>query len=127
STTYYQELTTTTNEEMRKSKTDPKETGAAVRTDATLGEPPDDHRDEEATVRLFDEANSRPTSAAARRHLRKIADDCADVAQGAGVSGWTLVGSAIDEAVASGRAFVAPKRVREIIGRWTRDGVPAEY
>lgn len=127
STTYYQELTTTTtgksheiDEPAKPDRNDPAES-------MELGAPPDDRRDEEATVRLFDEANSRPTSAAARRHLRRVAEEYADLAQGADVSGWELVGSAIDEAVASGSAFVAPKRVREIISRWSRDGVPDEY
>lgn len=127
SSTYYQELTTTTTR-----KVDKKETGEFPE-DANLAggpgtaSPPDDRRDEDATVRLFDEANSRPTTAAARRHLKRIAEDFADLAQVSGISGWVLVGNAIDEAVASGSAFVAPKRVREIVTRWSRDGVPELY
>jgi len=93
----------------------------------SLGSAPDDQRDEDATVRLFEEANGRPSTPAARRHLKRIADDFAGTAQRARVSAWELVGSAIDEAVASGSAFVAPKRVREILARWERDGVPAMY
>jgi hypothetical protein len=127
STTYYQELTTTTtgvSEELPETN-EPDQASSIEGIDPGL--PPDDRRDEDATVRLFDEANSRPSTAAARRHLKRIADDFADLAQGAGVSGWALVGSAIDEAVSSGSAFVAPKRVREIVTRWNRDGVPAMY
>ena len=37
-----------------------------------------------------------------------------------------MVTAAIYEAVDSGSAFVAPKRVREIVRRWLRDGLPAE-
>ncbi|HWV23882.1 MAG TPA: hypothetical protein VNZ58_06810 [Thermomicrobiales bacterium] len=127
STTYYQELTTTTKKKSEKIDSSPNPEPMSTTDSPELGLPPDDRRDEDATVTLFDEANSRPTSAAARRHLRQIAEGCVDLARSAGVSGWTLVGSAIDEAVASGSAFVAPKRVREIIARWERDGVPVEY
>lgn len=127
STTYYQELTTTTTGESEEIPDTNKSGPRAPEEGDGQGLPPDDQRDEDATVRLFDEANSRPTTAAARRHLKRIADDFADLAQVAGVSGWTLVGSAIDEAVSSGSAFVAPKRVREIVTRWSRDGVPSMY
>jgi hypothetical protein len=40
--------------------------------------------------------------------------------------GWGFVAAAIYEAVDSGSAFVAPKRVREIVRRWLRDGLPAD-
>jgi hypothetical protein len=124
STTYYQSLTTTTTGG----------TGASFdRTERPKGDGsgpgtvPDDQRDKEATVRLFDEANGRESTVAARRQLSRIAGEFNALAESAGVNGWTLVGSAIEEAVASGSAFVAPKRIREILTRWDRDGVPGEY
>jgi hypothetical protein len=127
STTYYQELTTTTTGGQGKNS-DEGEPARPVSIQANgPGSVPDDRRDEDATVRLFDEANGRTSTAAARRHLKRIADAYADLARSAGVSGWALVGSAIDEAVSSGSAFVAPKRAREIIARWDRDGVPEMY
>jgi hypothetical protein len=91
------------------------------------GPVPDERRDKEATVRLFDEANGRVSSTAARRQLDRIAGNFEELADSAGVSSWTLVGSAIEEAVSSGSAFVAPKRIREILTRWNRDGVPGMY
>lgn len=127
STTYNQELTTTTTGQAQKSADEIVNIQQASFMGDALGGGPDDRRDEEATVRLFDEANSRDSSAAARRQLRKHATECADLAQSAGMTGWRLVGAAIEEAVSSGSAFVAPKRVREIMNRWERDGVPAEY
>ena len=124
STTYYQSLTTTTTDQDEQ-KRDNAEDHDGLAFGA--GQAPDDRRDREATVRLFDEANGRESTVAARRQLARIAGDVAGLAATAGVTGWALVGSAIDEAVASGSAFVAPKRIREILARWDRDGVPAEY
>lgn len=92
-----------------------------------FGGGPDDSRDRELTLRLFDEANEKPMSAATRRVLTKIATDFTDLAQSVSLTGWALTGVAIEEAVSSGSAFVAPKRVREILNRWRRDGIPAEY
>jgi hypothetical protein len=127
STTYYQDQTTTTTGESGNFSELASTPVQASPMEDGLELPPDDQRDEDATVRLFDEANGRPSTPAARRHLKRMAGDVAETAQRAGVSGWALVGSAIDEAVASGSAFVAPKRIREILARWERDGVPAEY
>lgn len=58
--------------------------------------------------------------------LRELAERFDPMARGAGLaSGWAVVSRAIDEAVDSGSAYVAPRRIREILGRWERDGVPA--
>jgi len=76
--------------------------------------------DREAALVAFAEANGRTASAAEERLLGRIAKD-AGTAQG-----WAIVTAAIYEAVDSGSAFVAPKRVREIVRRWLRDGLPAE-
>jgi hypothetical protein len=124
STTYYQELTTTTTSGSTK-KIEPIK--VTVDGGSGPGPVPDERRDKEATVRLFDEANGRVSSTAARRQLDRIAGNFEELADSAGVSSWTLVGSAIDEAVSSGSAFVAPKRIREILTRWNRDGVPGMY
>jgi len=76
--------------------------------------------DRAAALVAFAEANGRTPSVAEERLLGRIAED-AGAAQG-----WAIVTAAIYEAVDSGSAFVAPKRVREIVRRWLRDGLPAE-
>jgi hypothetical protein len=76
--------------------------------------------DRAAALVAFAEANGRTASTAEERLLGRIAAD-------AGVQqGWAIVTAAIYEAVDSGSAFVAPKRVREIVRRWLRDGLPRE-
>lgn len=92
-----------------------------------FGGGPDDSRDRDLTLRLFDEANEKPVTIAARRVLAKIAVDFADLAQSVSLTGWALTGVAIEEAVSSGSTYVAPKRVREILQRWKKDGVPEMY
>jgi hypothetical protein len=77
---------------------------------------PDDGPGRAAALVAFAEANSRQASAAEERLLGGIA---AEVATD---RGWELVTAAIYEAVDSGSAYVAPKRVREIVRRWLRDG-----
>jgi hypothetical protein len=83
------------------------------------GAAPGNGPDRAATLTAFAEANGRIPSAAEERLLERIANE-------AGVErGWGFVAAAIYEAVDSGSAFVAPKRVREIVRRWLRDGLPA--
>lgn len=125
-TNYTDQTTTTTDDKEAQSQThDANEQGSSSIEDFR-GEP-DDSRDRELTLRLFDEANEKPATVAARRVLTKIATDFADLAQTVSLTGWALTGAAIEEAVSSGSAFVAPKRVREILTRWRRDGVPEIY
>jgi len=89
---------------------------------------------EAATVRAFEEANARVASPAERNLLRGLADrfavDLAEDPPATGsetpVLGWTRVATAIYEAVEAGSAFVAPRRVREILTRWERDGFPKD-
>jgi len=80
----------------------------------------------EAAVAAFAAANSRPASALERELLAALAAqfDAAARAGGAaaGQSGWEWVTAAIYEAVEAGSAFVAPRRLREILTRWERDG-----
>lgn len=92
-----------------------------------FGHGPDDSRDRDLTLTLFDEANENQQTVAARKLLARIATDFADLAKTHSLSGWALVGIAIEEAVSSGSSFVAPKRVREILHRWRKDGVPEMY
>jgi hypothetical protein len=79
-------------------------------------------------IRSFEEANARSSTPAERRLLRGVAarfDAAAVAADPSDGSGWAWVAMAIDEAVEAGSAYVAPRRVREILSRWERDGLPA--
>ena len=77
-------------------------------------------------MRGFAEANGREASVAEERLLAGIAqeaDRLLGVTDAATIaSGWAVVAAAIDEAVDSGSSYVAPKRVREIVRRWLREG-----
>lgn len=88
---------------------------------------PDDSRDKERTLLLYDEANEKPVTIASRRLIGKLAAEFEPLARSVSVTGWALTGFAIEEAVSSGSTYVAPKRVREILSRWNKDGVPAIY
>ncbi len=82
---------------------------------------------EQAAIRAFEDANGRSSTPAERHLLRDIArgaDTAAQTQGGPGASGWSWLTAAIYEAVESGSSFVAPRRLREIIGRWTREGAP---
>jgi len=111
--TYHQVKTTTTTQDFD--------------GDFGSGMPPDASRSEAIATRLFEEANARPSTPAERRMLRNLAGEFDEVAGRGGMPGWHWVALAIDDAVAAGSAFVAPRRIREILNRWERDGVPAEY
>lgn len=127
STTNYTDQTTTTTGD-KEAQNEVRTTNVQIREPVEdFGGGPDDSRDRELTLRLFDEANEKPVSIAARRSLGRVATDFVDLASSVGISGWALAGIAIEEAVASGSTFVATKRVREILNRWRRDGIPQEY
>ena len=117
-TMYYQSHTTTTMDE---------EIPVGHQNDRTLDAAPDSRRDEQQAIRSFEEANDRTATPAERRLLRQLAEQFAGAASESGSSGWTWVGLAVDDAVAAGSSFVAPRRVREILNRWQRDGLPEEY
>lgn len=127
STTNYTDQTTTTTGDKEAQNEVQNSNVQAAGSVEDFGGGPDDSRDRELTLRLFDEANEKPVTIAARRVLGKIASDFAELAQGASISGWAITGMAIEEAVSSGSTYVAPKRVREILNRWRRDGIPEEY
>lgn len=123
---YTDQTTTTTGDNEAQNEIQPNQ-NVEPSSIEDFGGGPDDSRDRELTLRLFDEANEKPVSIAARRILTRIADDFADLARSAGMTGWALTGVAIEEAVSSGSTFVAPKRVREILTRWRKDGIPEIY
>jgi hypothetical protein len=67
----------------------------------------------------FESANDRSATTLERELLGELERDFADAAQRADRSPAEWVVAAIREAVNSGSRFVAPKRVREILSRWT--------
>lgn len=78
--------------------------------------------DRAAALLAFTEANGREASPAEERLLAGIAGEGDGLIGGEISSGWAVVRAAIYEAVDSGSSYVAPKRVREIVRRWLRDG-----
>jgi hypothetical protein len=95
--------------------------------------PPHDAPGEVAALRAFESANDRAATPAERKLLRDLAARYEPVAVAATAraerrdlpeSGWGWLEAAVWEAVAAGSAFVAPRRLREILARWERDGFP---
>lgn len=108
------------------------ETHRAAVPPAPLPEPPGDGPAEAAALRAFEQANARAATPAERKLLARLAEQfelvaAAAAAERPGVpgSGWGWVAAAVWEAVDAGSAFVAPRRLREILLRWERDGFPA--
>jgi len=122
-TTYYQEKTTTTTTRDNTERS----------YDANVFAPasaPGDQPGLERTLRRFADANGRDATSAERKILKELAERFDLSARECGrpelASGWAWVSAAIYEAVDSGSAYVAPKRVREILLRWERDGLPSD-
>ena len=93
--------------------------------------PPEDGPGEVAALRAFESANDRAATPAERKLLRDLAARFEPVAAAAHQerddvpgSGWGWLEAAVWDAVEAGSAFVAPRRVREILLRWERDGFP---
>src|SRR5215218_5245396 len=93
--------------------------------------PPADGPGEAAALRAFESANDRAATPAERKLLRDLAARFEPVAatahqerSDAPGSGWGWLEAAVWDAVEAGSAFVAPRRVREILLRWERDGFP---
>ena len=93
--------------------------------------PPADGPGEAAALRAFESANDRAATPAERKLLRDLAARFEPVAAAAHQerddvpgSGWGWLEAAVWDAVEAGSAFVAPRRVREILLRWERDGFP---
>ena len=94
--------------------------------------PPEDGPGEAAALRAFESANDRAATPAERKLLRDLAARFEPVAAAAHQerddvpgSGWGWLEAAVWEAVEAGSAFVAPRRVREILLRWEREGFPS--
>ncbi|HWV34755.1 MAG TPA: hypothetical protein VNZ55_03930, partial [Thermomicrobiales bacterium] len=126
-TTYYQSLTTTTGDDQFISQSGVRTQRRPEEDRFGTEQPPDSTRSEAQAWILFEEANGRTPSAAERRQLRQLAERIATLGFSGHVDSWNLIAAAIEDAVAAGSAFVATKRIREIVLRWSRDGVPAEY
>jgi len=128
-TTYHQTLNTTTttgseSEHAQEFSAEPVELAASGPHGAT---PPGDAPGEAAAIRAFAEANARPATPAERKLLAGLAarfSASAARASGGAQTGWDWVVAGIYEAVEAGSAFVAPRRLREILTRWERDGYP---
>ena len=111
--TYYQDSTTTTE----------KQESVRTQDDAlpdTPPPPPSEPRDR--ALRQFEEANDRRANRAEQRILKMLAGDLRERAALSEPVSWEWIADAIDEAVASGSTYVAPKRIQEIVLRWSRDG-----
>ncbi len=78
-------------------------------------------------IRAFEDANDKPSTTAQRQLLTTLAEqfDAAARDSDTGSTGWVWVTAAIYEAVESGSAYVAPRRIREILARWQREGRPS--
>ena len=89
---------------------------------------PADAGGESTAIKAFEDANSRRSTPAERQLLHGLAarfDPAArEQARPDQPTGWAWVTAAIYEAVEAGSAFVAPRRLREILGRWEREGAP---
>ncbi|MBA2755334.1 MAG: hypothetical protein H0U40_12885, partial [Chloroflexia bacterium] len=103
---------------------------ASVLAGYDLPVPPGDGPGEAAAGRAFEDANARRLTPAEAHLLRGMAERFEPAAaatrmpDGAAMTGWEWVRAAIYEAVEAGSAFVAPRRLREILTRWERDGYP---
>jgi hypothetical protein len=82
-----------------------------------------------AVVTCFEAANDRSITPLEADLLAELERACASSAQRSGETGADWVVAAIREAVGSGSRFVAPKRINEILNRWSkshsRDGLRA--
>jgi hypothetical protein len=72
----------------------------------------------DAVVACYEAANGRPATPLERELLAELVKSFSPAALAIGESGERWVIAAIREAVSSGSAFVAPKRIREILNRW---------
>ena len=140
-TTYHQRETTTSD---HRQKTGEERRGREVGHPADVGlatsraaggpgeRPPHDAAGEAAALRAFASANDRAATPAERKLLRDLAERFEPVAaasrdagaDGPTASGWGWIEAAVWEAVEAGSAFVAPRRLREILARWEREGFP---
>lgn len=101
-------------------------TGELEPVNAEIRPAPGDGPSELRAILAFEESNGRGVTPAERKLLAGIAQrfDGAALRQSPIESGWSWVAAAVYEAVDAGSAFVAPRRVREILNRWEREGAP---
>ncbi len=89
---------------------------------------PSDLPGENRAVQAFEDANGRRATVAERTLLRRLSERFDSCARSRGTpelaTGWDWVTAGIYEAVEAGSTFVAPRRLREILSRWERDGLP---
>ena len=104
---------------------------SSVMTGGPGEQPPLDAVAQMAALRAFEQANDRAATPAERKLLRDLAErhdaiaaSTAALAAAVPGSGWGWLEAAVWEAVEAGSAFVAPRRLREILQRWERDGFP---
>ncbi len=104
---------------------------SSLTTGGPGAQPPMDAAAQMAALRAFEQANDRAATPAERKLLRDLAERFTPVAANAAEagadipgSGWGWLDAAVWEAVEAGSAFVAPRRLREIMQRWERDGFP---
>ncbi|MDQ3044190.1 MAG: hypothetical protein M3R06_03425, partial [Chloroflexota bacterium] len=123
--TYHQSVNTTTTSSGGQQNRDHAGFDQPERSNGPGGSPPDSARDEAAAFAAFEAANARRATPAERQLLRGLAERF-DLAARAGgdATGWVWIAAAVYEAVESGSSFVAPRRLREILRRWERDGFP---
>ncbi len=76
-------------------------------------------------VAYFEAANARPASPLERTLLAELEREFFPLAVSRGETSAELLVAAIREAVASGSRYVAPKRIREILSRWSRHSLRA--
>jgi hypothetical protein len=93
------------------------------------GQPaPADAAGEATAIRAFEDANGRRSTPAERQLLRGLAERFAPAARDQAhpdlPTGWSWLTAAVYEAVEAGSSFVAPRRLREILSRWEREGAP---
>jgi len=81
-------------------------------------------------LRAFEDANGRRATPAERQLLRGLADrfdaPAAEQARPGRETGWEWLAAAVYEAVEAGSAYVAPRRLREILTRWEWEGLPGD-
>lgn len=95
------------------------------------GQPaPADAVEEAMALQAFEDANGKRSTPAQRKLLIDLASQFEPAARAAGrpdmASGWVWLAAAIYEAVEAGSSFVAPRRLREIMARWQREGLPGD-
>ena len=113
-TTYYEgSITTTTTTLLETNRDRPASAGAGPLPSAS-----------DAVVACFEAANNRDATPLEIELLAELEATFTECAHRTGDTGAEWVVAAIREAVGSGSRFVAPKRVREILNRWSKQSDP---